>query len=251
MSLGEKGSTSKFDIATSVNSLRNGKNPCNKNNVPSKCVICRSILHWSMDCPDQSIHKVNIDPGGLEQLQRETSVNDHNSVVVSTEVSKSVCGRPWLLSYMETLAPHVRSGIVETPSSTDFYFGNVGRLTAYSKCIIPLDRVGKKTISVEVELVQTDIPLMLSRATLKRGNAKIDPHTDTMMLSGKMMYLNHSQSGLYYIMLSGGLSQNGKELHNSGDDSYNAPQCDLHLHNSRNNPDVKCFQPRHYIIDLT
>ena len=199
---GEKLPPRKIDIVTSVNSLRQGKNPANKNKVVSKCVICRSTFHWSPDCPDQSVHKVDIDPGGLEQLQEDTCDSGYNPVVITADVSKSVCGLPWLLSYLETLSPREKSKIVNTASSTDFNFREVGRVKSFTKLTIPLLREDKKQISIEVEVVERNIPLLLSRASLTRGKVKINPHADTMSISGMTMYLNLHQSGLLYLLLT-------------------------------------------------
>ena len=92
-----------------------------------------------MDCPDQSVHTVNIDPGGLESLQEETCDSGYSPVVISASVSRSVCGLPWLQSYIETLAPHEKRKVVHTPSSKVFNFRKLGQIQSV-KVIIPLEK---------------------------------------------------------------------------------------------------------------
>ena len=191
----------KVATAKSVNSLRHGRNPTNQNNITSKCVICRSVYHWSMDCPDQDVHQVNIDPGGLKRLQKDISGSGYHAVVVSGDVTKAVCGLPWLLQYLESLSSDERQRVVDSSSSTVFNFLKVGKVTSLKKLKIPLTRDNNTRVSIEVEVVENDIPLLLSRAVLIKGRVKLDPHRDTMTMSGMLRYLNVSSSGLYYMLL--------------------------------------------------
>ena len=195
--------TSKPDVASSVNSLRHGRNPSNKNGVISKCVICRSINHWSMDCPDQSIHQVDIDTKQLERLHEDTCNNGYSSTIFSTDVSKSVCGIDWLISYIESLSPREKSMVVDSPSDIVFNFRKTGQVTSLKSVTIPLimDRQLKKVASVKVEVVEMNIPLLLSRATLISARTRINPLTNTVEFSGVRRYVNLHESG-YYFMLS-------------------------------------------------
>ena len=192
------------DTATSINTLRHGLNPSNKNKTVSKCVICRSVYHWSMDCPDQSSHNIDIDPGALESLQEYTEGGGYNATVISSNVSKSVCGLPWLRSYLNSLSPQEKSQIVETSSSHVFNFRKVGPVTSMKKLVIPLikDDARRKQINVEVEVVDRNIPLCLSRSTLKRSKARIDSNTETVVISGVRCHFNISKHGLHYLLLS-------------------------------------------------
>ena len=196
--------SSKRNVASSVNSLRHGRNPSNKNNVTSKCVICRSINHWAINCPDQSVHQVDIDPKDLEHLVKDTCDNGYSSTIFSTEVSKSVCGLSWLKSHIESLSPHEKSMIRETPSSAVFNFRETGQVASMKKVTIPLLKDvenHRNSVNIEVEVVHENIPLLLSRATLIKGRTRINHHTKTVDFAGSRWYLNFHDSG-YYFMLS-------------------------------------------------
>ena len=53
-----------------------------------------------------------------------------------------------------------------------------------------------------MEVVDRDIPLLVSRSALSKGRADIDPYTDTMSMSGIKLYLNVSREGHYYMLLT-------------------------------------------------
>ena len=164
-------------------------------------MVCRSIKHWSTDCPNQSLHKVNIDSWDLINLQKDTI--GYNALVVTSEVSKSVCGLTWLLSYLKTLTPHEKSKVVvDSTTSKIFSIMGSGRVSSLHTVTIPFLRDGKKQISIEVEVVDRDIPLLVSRSALSKGRADIDPYTDTMSMSGIKLYLNVSREGHYYMLLT-------------------------------------------------
>ena len=52
-----------------------------------------------------------------------------------------------------------------------------------------------------------EIPLLVSRTALRRGRVRIDPQSDTMVMAGTLRHLNYNtESGLYYMLLSGNKS---------------------------------------------
>ena len=186
----------KTDTASLINSLRK-RNPANKNGVVSKCVICRSICHWNMDCPHQKLFKVGVDYVMLEKLQKDTP--DENPVVITGCVSKSVCGEPWLLSYLDTLSPSSRSQISCTPLSNTFHFEGIGDITSCKEVIIPLTNIGK---DIRVSIVDIDIPLLVSRSALIKSDAKVDVVSDTLIMCKHLIYCNVTEEGLLYFLLT-------------------------------------------------
>ena len=68
------------------------------------------------------------------------------------------------MSYIETLSPREKSEVVDTGSSAVFNFRKMGNVESSRKLVIPLE----EHIKIEVEVVDKNIPLLLSRAALKR-----------------------------------------------------------------------------------
>ena len=57
----------------------------------------------------------------------------------------------------------------------------------------------KKSVSLEVDIVSSDIPLLLSKTTMKNARVKIDTEHDTAEIFGRDVSLNISSAGHYCV----------------------------------------------------
>ena len=62
--------------------------------------------------------------------------------------------------------------------------------------------IGKQEIELETNIVDTDIPLLLSKSAIKKSSTVIDFDKDTAVLFGKKQKLIKTTSGHYAIPLT-------------------------------------------------
>ena len=176
-----------------VDRIENVKNRKDRDGKTMKCFDCDSEYHFVGD-PDCKKVKSG---GGKEKKKakkkRKSSSSSSSSgesvnmiqeiMITADEVSSftweargaaaldscctsSVTGKAWLDMYREDLDEDVRKEI-KGPfrSDTVFGFGNNGRLESLGKYRIPVVMAGWKT-SISVDLIDSDIPLLLSRRAM-------------------------------------------------------------------------------------
>ena len=119
-----------------------------------------------------------------------------NQAVLDCGASQTVCGTEWYKCFLESL-----EDVEEYNSNTIFKFG-VGKLKASMMTKIPVTICGKK-ILLKVHVVDTDIPLLLSRSSMKELGMSLDLPNDTAITkseNGKNEFkLNVSDSGHYIL----------------------------------------------------
>ena len=59
--------------------------------------------------------------------------------------------------------------------------------------------IAGKEVTIKTDVVESDIPLLLSRAAMKKAAIKLDLETDTAVIMGKEEALNLTSSGHYCI----------------------------------------------------
>ena len=59
--------------------------------------------------------------------------------------------------------------------------------------------IAGKEVTIKSDVVESDIPLLLSRIAMKKAAIKLDLETDTAVIMGKEVALNLTSSGHYCI----------------------------------------------------
>ena len=94
-----------------------------------------------------------------------------NKAVLDSGASKTVCGKEWYDCYIESVDENTKKDLKEFPSDTVFRFGT-GKLRALKMVHLPV-KLCEKQIKLEVHVVETDIPLLLSLKTMKTMGMQI------------------------------------------------------------------------------
>ena len=202
-------------------------NPIGPNGIVSKCAVCGSKYHWVKSCPEISherdgSNKVgfvkNEDSDGDSEsgdvkisLFQDTS-NDNASLqwflgetlgcaVIDSGCSKTVAGSNWFKCFLEMLDDKELEQITRKDSDQSFKFGKGDSIQSKGKIVIPVT-LGKKRISIESDIVEADIPLLLSKEALKKAETVLDFNNDTAVMFGEKQTLIPTQSGHYAIPLS-------------------------------------------------
>ena len=197
------------------------KNKKDNDGKTMKCFDCESEYHFAKD-PDCKKVKGG---GGKEKKEAkkkrrsssssssEESVNMIQEIMVTAdEVSNftweargaaaldscctsSVTGKAWLDMFKEDLDEDIKKQI-KGPYRSDkvFGFGNNGQLESLGKYYIPVVMAGWKT-NISVDLIDSDIPLLLSRKAMEKAKMKIDFAERTVTAFGRTVPMQSTQSG--------------------------------------------------------
>ena len=111
-----------------------------------------------------------------------------------------MCGIDWLNSYIHTLSEEEEKQIVEVKSKTSFRFGDGQIQNSIKKVKIPVTLVGKK-VFIMTDVVDSGLPLLFSKPSMKKAGVKLDLENDTAIILGKTVKLNCTSSGHYCIPL--------------------------------------------------
>lgn len=123
-----------------------------------------------------------------------------NKAVLDCGASRTVCGSEWFSIYLDSLPEKDREKIKEKPSNTMFKFG-AGMLRASKRVTIPMSVCDKK-LDLEVDVVDTDIPLLLSLPTMKELGMSIDFKADKVLIGDNEFLLETTSTGHYTLSLS-------------------------------------------------
>ena len=204
-------------------------NPIDRDGKISKCSICESKFHWARQCPDayekRTIHAKNVgEQDSSDKVEGENEVHlslfvgytnneeqckklntlveeSHGCALLDTGCSTTVTGNMWLKNYLGQLSEYDRSCIIEYPSNATFTFGDGATKRSIKKMIMPCYINGKRS-TIETDVVSCDIPLLLSRKSMKKGKMIIDFGYDSLTVGGNKVKLESTNSGHYLLPLS-------------------------------------------------
>ena len=181
------------------------------------CRCCGSYRHLIAECPhtwestfkgssQKKLAKVNIaedenvvlftgnNKGDIAQL----GIDAQNCAVLDSACSSTVCGENWLQNYLSSLNQMDKKIIKQSAGKRTFKFGGGERLRSKGEFKLPAVIAGKE-VFIRTDVVDSDIPLLLSRRAMKIAGVKMDLESDTAMIFGKDVALNMTTSGHYCI----------------------------------------------------
>ena len=101
---------------------------------------------------------------------------------------------------MDTLCADDKSNIIHKESKNVFKFGCGSKLSA-SECVIIPAMIGEKQVMIQTDVVEGDLPLLLSREFMKQANSNLDFRDDTLEILGQKLNLSVTNSGHYGLPL--------------------------------------------------
>ena len=187
-----------------------GRNPVDKFGRITRCSICDSVNHWKSRCPDKDyikerptyfnvvLYQSDVDePSNVKSLVHETI----GAGVADCGASNTCCGRNWLQQHIELLSDEDRDFITYHPSNSYYKFGYGPAQKASTTIRFPI-YIGSKKVLLDADVLEHDLPLLLSKATLKRANARLNTEDDTITLLGETIKLINTSSGHYAIPIT-------------------------------------------------
>ena len=177
-------------------------NPIGSDGKILTCRYCDSFRHLVAKCPHnreisnmtEKMAKVNIaedehavlftgyNKGEISQL----GIDARNCAVLDSACSSTVCGEMWLDNYLNSLSDGDRKRVRKNVGHKTFKFGGGERLQSKGEYSLPGIIAGKE-VTIKIDVVHSDIPLLLSRGAMRTAGVKMDLENDTASILGKML----------------------------------------------------------------
>ena len=160
-------------------------NPKDKKGNHTICRRCRSIYHWIVDCPHNSTEDNSKDSYFTRSPEEEIYIALLQSCapksqdeitglvaetlskgVIDSGCTKTVAGERWFNDYLQTLSNEEVQNIQYCGSNAQFRFGDSPPVQSKKKALLPMV-MGNKNIQLSTDIVPTDVPLLLSKQTMK------------------------------------------------------------------------------------
>lgn len=186
-----------------------GTNPLNKFGKRTKCAICQSVYHWAKDCPEKKA-SVNMTECGVETVENcnltlftkeQPSANEifvlesSGSAIIDTACTRTVCGEKWFKQFMEQTS---KKNVPTFESNRAFKFGDGKVVHSFKRATIPAV-IGNTHCKIDTEIVKADIPLLLSKSSLKKAETILDIKHDKAHMFNQPVDLDFTSSGHYCV----------------------------------------------------
>ena len=189
-------------------------NPPGPDGKTSTCKICGSFMHWVRDCPhkeqvekwdtstdNDSVHETHIVLINMNEDNDSLLGQTLGAAILDSGCSKTVCGKEWYDCFIETLSDGVKNKVTPVQSDSIFRFGNGVELRSLFKVNLPCCLAGKK-IEVSTDVIDSSIPLLLSKRSMKKAGSVLDFTKDTVTIFDKQVKLQCTSSGHYFVNLT-------------------------------------------------
>ena len=132
----------------------------------------------------------------MESLVAET----FNMALLDSGCTKTVCGEAWLQHYVQSLSYNEYKQLETLESTNIFKFGDNKVIKSLKRVKIPVIIAGTSA-TITTDVVQYDIPLLLSKEAMKKARTQIDFEEDKVLIFGKKVDIKFSSTGHYCIKL--------------------------------------------------
>ena len=123
-----------------------------------------------------------------------------NKVVLDCGAAGTVCGNIWMKCYIDSLNDEEKDKIVYKTSNNKFKFGDGEKVCSQQLVKIPAV-IGKTSVFIETDIVNKDIPLLLSKKSMKKADTELNFRDDTVTMFNQKLNLQVTKSGHYTIPL--------------------------------------------------
>ena len=120
--------------------------------------------------------------------------------VIDSGCTKTVVGRNWITAYKDTLEEEEQKMMTTQRSTTPFRFGDGIEVMSHEKVKIP-GCIGKSKVLIEANVVDKDLPLLLSKESMKKAGAILDFKNDRMLFNNQAIDLYETRSKHYCVPL--------------------------------------------------
>lgn len=174
------------------------------------CLSNKRTFHWAKDCPnkdDQIKLTEDCQTDDTEEFTKESPTEAEifmtecfGSAIIDTACTRTVCRDEWLDSYMTKLNQSELTSLKKTEqcSHRPFKFGDGKVVHSMKRIKIPA-KIGQTKCNIETEVVPAKIPLLLSKASMKRAGTVLDMENDKALMFNQPVKLDFTSSGHYCV----------------------------------------------------
>ena len=183
-----------------------------KTGQPSRCSICGSPYHWVRNCPEKAPRPKTpyftaFARSSLQEVYASVLAGEtFSGGILDCGCTKTVCGSEWYKDFVYNLSGDDKKLVTESGSNIPYKFG--GDKVVHSKlaACIPV-WVGDQKCMMEVEVVDLDLPMLISKQAMKSTGMILNFNSDTATLNGVEFKLDTTSSGHYLLPLTKKRSQ--------------------------------------------
>ena len=193
-------------------------NPLGVDGKPMLCNGCGSYRHFLETCPESweniraksqcdvkyvveeaeeyepyRIFLTGHDPSELSAFVAEAQ----NCAVLDTACGRTVCGTQWFDAYRDQI-DSADIQLIEPQGSCKFKFGAGPLIPSLGTYGVPITMAGVDMM-LTTDVVDCDIPLLLSKSAMKSAGIVIDMNDDSARIFGKTVPLDTTTSGHYCV----------------------------------------------------
>ena len=171
-----------------------------------KCYACGSPKHLIADCPTkksddtEEVH-ITLLTGDPDDRQKSLMGQSFGKGVLDSGCSKTVCGKTWMTEFLKTIRPGDRRRIKTRNIQHKYRFGDGKVSTSIMRKRIPI-RIGKRRYDLEVDVVENEIPLLISKNSMKKIGVVLDFKRDIAIINKQNIDLYCTSTGHYCLPLT-------------------------------------------------
>jgi hypothetical protein len=191
-----------------------------------RCHECESTRHFVRECPyrkeegDKKVEDVKkvedtkmtvhltLITGSACEEQEAMLVETLARGILDTACTKTVAGRTWTEEYLSLLSDSERNMALKSKknSSSLYRFGDGQETCSEHEITVPMTICGKR-VHIAIDVVNNDIPLLISRPTMTQLGMVLNTGDHTVTLAGKKYKLEFNRAGHYIIPVCDWLNQ--------------------------------------------
>ena len=152
---------------------------------------------------------VTLMTGKGEEKQGKVMSESIGMGILDSACTKTVAGAIWMQEFVATLTEVDRRAVEKSArnSRSLYRFGDGVESKSTKAVNIPI-HIGSKKKIIEVDVVDNDIPLLISKPTMKFIGMTLDFVKDEAIIDGEILKLTCNSSGHYTVPICYGVKQN-------------------------------------------
>ena len=196
-------------------------NPVGRDGRVLKCFKCGSMKHFARYCRESksdSSQSKNDSPQEIHIVLMNSAPELSSLVLESlgmglldSACTRTVAGQAWFDAYCESLSVLDKALIQSSKVNTKFRFGDGKEIASLLEVVFPVV-IGVKRTMIRANIVDSEIPLLLSKASMKKAKLILNFNDDSAQILGQRVKLHCTSSGHYCIPLSNTLLYDGCDM---------------------------------------
>ena len=202
-----------YSRGQSASKMNKRTNPKDRDGNVMACNICQSIYHFARQCPEmqkgsstqyfsedialfQNLHDTS-EPNIMDRFTRD----NFGLAVLDTGCNTTVCGKKWLDVYIDTLDKTGQESVSYREKEVNFRFGDNDSSRSSVQCTFPAIVCGKR-VKIISQVVEDQIPLLISKQSMKNASMILNFKDDTVQAFGFKQKILFTETGHCSIPLS-------------------------------------------------